>query len=100
MALVGSFGSHPEYPLPVPGKEIVASDAIVPQSMRRKIVALFEDDPIAKKVVMGMMEGARGEELRFAPTSRGQVLRPLRVRMKASVSAGWARGAFNPGRAI
>ena len=28
-----------------------------------KIVALFADDPIAQKIVVGMMEGARGEEL-------------------------------------
>jgi DNA-directed RNA polymerase specialized sigma24 family protein len=28
-----------------------------------KIVALFEDDPAAKRIVLAMMEGARGEEL-------------------------------------
>jgi DNA-directed RNA polymerase specialized sigma24 family protein len=28
-----------------------------------KIIALFDDDPIAQKIVFGMMEGARGQEL-------------------------------------
>jgi RNA polymerase sigma-70 factor (ECF subfamily) len=28
-----------------------------------KIVAMFGDDPVAQKIVLGMMEGARGEEL-------------------------------------
>jgi hypothetical protein len=28
-----------------------------------KIVALFDDDPVAQALVVGMMEGARGEEL-------------------------------------
>lgn len=28
-----------------------------------KIIALFDDDPIAQKIVIGMMEGARGQEL-------------------------------------
>ena len=28
-----------------------------------KIIALFDDDPVAQKIVMGMMDGARGEEL-------------------------------------
>jgi DNA-directed RNA polymerase specialized sigma24 family protein len=28
-----------------------------------KIIALFNDDPVAQKIVMGMMDGARGEEL-------------------------------------
>ena len=31
-----------------------------------KIVALFEDDPIAQNIVIGMMDGARGEELEEA----------------------------------
>jgi RNA polymerase sigma-70 factor (ECF subfamily) len=29
-----------------------------------KIVALFEDDPVAQRIVLAMMEGARGDELR------------------------------------
>jgi DNA-directed RNA polymerase specialized sigma24 family protein len=28
-----------------------------------KIVALFDDDPVAQRIVRGMMEGARGQEL-------------------------------------
>jgi hypothetical protein len=28
-----------------------------------KILALFDDDPVARKIVLGMMDGARGEEL-------------------------------------
>jgi hypothetical protein len=28
-----------------------------------KIIALFDDDPIAQRIVRGMMEGARGQEL-------------------------------------
>jgi DNA-directed RNA polymerase specialized sigma24 family protein len=28
-----------------------------------KIIALFDDDAVAKKMVLGMMDGARGEEL-------------------------------------
>ena len=28
-----------------------------------KIIALFNDDPMAQKIVIGMMEGARGQEL-------------------------------------
>ena len=28
-----------------------------------KIIALFEDDPVTQKIVMAMMDGARGEEL-------------------------------------
>jgi RNA polymerase sigma-70 factor (ECF subfamily) len=28
-----------------------------------KIVAMFADDPVAQKIVLGMMEGVRGEEL-------------------------------------
>lgn len=39
-----------------PGAPDAALDA-------EKIVALFDDDPIAKRVVLAMMEGARGEEL-------------------------------------
>ena len=31
-----------------------------------KIVMLFDDDPVAQKIVVGMMEGARGEELEQA----------------------------------
>jgi hypothetical protein len=30
-----------------------------------KIVAMFADDPVAQKIVLGMMEGARGEELQW-----------------------------------
>jgi hypothetical protein len=30
---------------------------------RAKIIALFDDDAVAKKMVLGMMDGARGEEL-------------------------------------
>jgi RNA polymerase sigma-70 factor (ECF subfamily) len=29
-----------------------------------KIIAMFSDDPIAQKIIMAMMEGLRGEELR------------------------------------
>jgi hypothetical protein len=29
-----------------------------------RVVALFGDDPVAKKIVLAMMDGARGEELR------------------------------------
>jgi RNA polymerase sigma-70 factor (ECF subfamily) len=29
----------------------------------RRIIALFDDDPIAQKILMGMMDGERGEEL-------------------------------------
>ena len=28
-----------------------------------KVIALFEDDPVAQRIVRGMMEGARGQEL-------------------------------------
>jgi hypothetical protein len=28
-----------------------------------KVVALFNDDPVAKRIVLAMMDGARGEEL-------------------------------------
>ena len=28
-----------------------------------KILALFDDDPVARKIVLGMMDGSRGEEL-------------------------------------
>jgi RNA polymerase sigma-70 factor (ECF subfamily) len=31
-----------------------------------KIVAIFADDPVAQKIVLGMMEGARGEELQLS----------------------------------
>ena len=31
-----------------------------------KIIALFDDDPIAQGIVIGMMDGARGEELEQA----------------------------------
>jgi DNA-directed RNA polymerase specialized sigma24 family protein len=30
----------------------------------RKMLALFDDDPIARKIFVAMLEGARGEELR------------------------------------
>lgn len=29
----------------------------------QKILAIFEDDPVAKRIVLAMMDGARGEEL-------------------------------------
>jgi hypothetical protein len=32
----------------------------------QKILAIFDDDPVAKRIVLGMMEGARGEELQAA----------------------------------
>jgi RNA polymerase sigma-70 factor (ECF subfamily) len=41
---------------PAEGDAIARLDA-------QKLVALFEDDPIAQKLIVGMMEGARGEEL-------------------------------------
>ena len=28
-----------------------------------KVIALFDDDPVAQAIVRGMMEGARGQEL-------------------------------------
>jgi len=31
-----------------------------------KILALFNDDPIAQKIIVGMMEGVKGEELQEA----------------------------------
>jgi RNA polymerase sigma-70 factor (ECF subfamily) len=31
-----------------------------------KIAAMFADDPVAQKIVLGMMEGARGEELQWS----------------------------------
>jgi len=31
-----------------------------------KIIALFDDDPVAQEIVIGMMDGARGEELEQA----------------------------------
>jgi hypothetical protein len=31
-----------------------------------RIIALFDDDPVAQKIVIGMMDGARGEELQEA----------------------------------
>jgi hypothetical protein len=30
----------------------------------RKMLALFDDDPVAQKIFVAMLEGARGEELR------------------------------------
>lgn len=30
----------------------------------QKIIAIFDDDPIAQKIVIAMMKGSRGEELR------------------------------------
>jgi DNA-directed RNA polymerase specialized sigma24 family protein len=30
----------------------------------RKIIALFDDDPVAQKMVIALLDGARGEELR------------------------------------
>jgi hypothetical protein len=30
----------------------------------RKMLALFDDDPVAQKIFIAMLEGARGEELR------------------------------------
>jgi RNA polymerase sigma-70 factor (ECF subfamily) len=39
-----------------PGAPDAALDA-------EKVVALFDDDPVAKRIVLAMMEGARGEEL-------------------------------------
>jgi hypothetical protein len=30
----------------------------------RKMLALFDDDPIAQKIFVAMLEGAKGEELR------------------------------------
>jgi RNA polymerase sigma-70 factor (ECF subfamily) len=41
---------------PAEGDAIASIDA-------QKLVALFDDDPIAQKLIIGMMEGARGEEL-------------------------------------
>jgi hypothetical protein len=32
----------------------------------KRIMSLFDDDPIAQKIVMGMVDGARGEELEQA----------------------------------
>jgi hypothetical protein len=38
------------------GRAIASIDVV-------KIIALFDDDPMAQKIVIGMMEGARGQEL-------------------------------------
>jgi RNA polymerase sigma-70 factor (ECF subfamily) len=35
-------------------------------TLAKQIVALFDDDPIAKKILMGMAEGKSGEELEQA----------------------------------
>jgi hypothetical protein len=32
----------------------------------RRVLSLFDDDPKAKQIVIGMMDGARGEELQSA----------------------------------
>jgi hypothetical protein len=38
------------------GRAIASLDVI-------KVIALFDDDPLAQKIVIGMMQGARGQEL-------------------------------------
>ena len=54
------------------GAQAAAGDAADPQSGEGnaiasidlvKIVQLFDDDPVAQRVVIAMMEGARGQEL-------------------------------------
>jgi RNA polymerase sigma-70 factor (ECF subfamily) len=46
--------------------DIEANPAGVDQALDAdRIVALFDDDPVAKRMVLAMMEGARGEELQI-----------------------------------
>jgi hypothetical protein len=45
------------------GDEGAGERGVVSKIDVMRIVALFNDDPIAQRLVMGMMEGARGEEL-------------------------------------
>src|SRR5215475_12248664 len=51
-----------------------------------KILALFDDDPIARKIVLGMMDGARGEELQeqsgLNPTEYESKRRKIRRRIE------------------
>jgi len=37
--------------------------SVIAQIDTRKFLALFDDDPIARQIVIGIMDGARGEEL-------------------------------------
>jgi hypothetical protein len=48
-----------------------------------KIIALFEDDPIAQKIVMGWMEGLRGGSRRRRPVASGA----LRLQRVAAAAA-------------
>ena len=51
-----------------------------------KILALFDDDPSARKIVLGMMDGARGEELQESsgldPTEYESKRRKIRRRIE------------------
>jgi hypothetical protein len=52
----------------------------------KRIMSLIDDDPIAQKIVVGMMEGARGEELQQAsglsPTEYESKRRKIRRRIE------------------
>src|SRR5262249_21363814 len=51
---------HGEVPTVEPATHPGAPDAALDA---QRVVALFDDDPVAKRIVLAMMEGARGEEL-------------------------------------
>jgi hypothetical protein len=58
-----NVGSNEEIDIGDDGAGARGSDA---KMDAMKVVMLFEDDPVAQKIVVGMMEGARGEGLEQA----------------------------------
>jgi len=45
------------------GDQGAAARAVMSKMEMTQLLALFEDDPVSQKLLLGMMEGARGEEL-------------------------------------
>jgi DNA-directed RNA polymerase specialized sigma24 family protein len=50
-----------------------------------KILAIFEDDPVAKRIVLGMMEGARGEELMASSGLGGRAYESKRTKIRRRI---------------
>jgi len=55
----------------------------------RKIIALFDDDPIAQKMIIALLDGARGEELRKLSGLTKTEYESKRVKIRRRIERVW-----------
>jgi DNA-directed RNA polymerase specialized sigma24 family protein len=57
----------------------------------RKLIALFDDDPIAQRMVIALMDGARGEELRELSGLTSTEYESKRTKIRRRLEKAWSR---------